>query len=330
VTGGVPSEIEDLARARADARREQDWSEADRLRDRIEAAGWKVTDRGITWELTPAHPPDLVEPGRIRYGASTSVPSRLDQPADMPATAVLIATDWPDDLSRGLAALQAHGPAGIQVVITADDPSAAQDEALTRLEHGADGGGSTAGAATPIEVVWTSQRLGYGASLNAAIRRATGSVIVVLDTSIEPAGDIFTPLIGALEDPSVAVAGGFGVMSADLRHFEAAPAGDVDAVEAYCLAFRRSDFAARGPLDEHFRYYRNLDLWWSLVLRDEGEGNPPRRAVALDLPLVRHAHRGWNERGEAERNRLSKRNFYRIIDRFGRRLDLVSGSRNVR
>jgi len=37
------------------------------------------------------------------------------------------------------------------------------------------------------------------------------------------------------------------VTSADLRHFEAAPAGDVDAIEGYCLAFRRDDFAARGP-----------------------------------------------------------------------------------
>ena len=37
------------------------------------------------------------------------------------------------------------------------------------------------------------------------------------------------------------------------------------------MAFRRADAAARGPLDERFRFYRNLDIWWSLVLRDEGE-----------------------------------------------------------
>ena len=47
------------------------------------------------------------------------------------------------------------------------------------------------------------------------------------------------------------------------------------------MAFRRADAAARGPLDERFRFYRNLDIWWSLVLRDEGEGSPPRRAVAV-------------------------------------------------
>ena len=90
------------------------------------------------------------------------------------------------------------------------------------------------------------------------------------------------------------------------------------------MAFRRDDFAERGPLDERFRFYRNLDIWWSLVLRDEGEGEPPRRAVSLDgLPVVRHEHRGYTSLPDDERDRQSKRNFYRIIDRFGWRRDLL-------
>jgi hypothetical protein len=89
------------------------------------------------------------------------------------------------------------------------------------------------------------------------------------------------------------------------------------------MAFRRGDVVARGPLDEHFRFYRNLDIWWSLVLRDEGEGSPPRRAIAVELPAVRHEHRGWSSLPEAERDRLSRRNFYRIMDRFGSRRDLL-------
>jgi cysteinyl-tRNA synthetase len=122
---------------------------------------------------------------------------------------------------------------------------------------------------------------------------------------------------------TVGVSGGWGVVSDNLRQFRDAPAGDVDAIEGYALAYRREDAAARGPLDEHFRFYRNLDIWWSLVLRDEGEDRQPRRAVAVDLPAIRHEHRGWASVPEAERERLSKRNFYRIIDRFGWRLDLA-------
>ena len=114
-------------------------------------------------------------------------------------------------------------------------------------------------------------------------------------------------------------------MSGDLRRFEDAPAGDVDAIEGYCQAFRRADVAARGPLDEHFRFYRNLDIWWSLVLRDGGEHDPARRAVSLDgLPLRRHEHRGYASLPEAERERQSKRNFYRILDRFRDRRDLLT------
>ncbi len=175
-----------------------------------------------------------------------------------------------------------------------------------------------------VEVVRTSQRLGQAAALNAGLRRASADVVVVLDTSVEPTGDIVTPLVAALDDPTVGVVGGWGIVSDDLRRFTDAPPGDVTAIEGYAIAFRRADFAARGPLDEHFRFYRNLDIWWSLVLRDEGEGTAPRRAVAIELPATRHEHRGWTSVVEAERDRLSKRNFYRIIDRFGSRKDLAA------
>ena len=150
--------------------------------------------------------------------------------------------------------------------------------------------------------------------------------MILLDSSVEPTGDFVTPLAVVLDDPAVALTGGWGIVSDDLRHFEDAPPGDVDAIEAYCLAFRREDFATRGPFDERFRFYRNLDIWWSLVLRDEGEGTAPRRAIALaDLPLTRHEHRGYASLPPDERDRQSKRNFYRIIDRFGSRRDLLIG-----
>jgi GT2 family glycosyltransferase len=232
---------------------------------------------------------------------------------------VLVATDWPEDVERALASVREHAPDGLQTVVVADGPSGDQEaalEALEVIEPGSPG--------IHTEVVRTSERLGWAAALNAGIRRAEAEVVILLDTSVELTGDAVSPLVAVLADPSVAVAGGFGLVTADLRHFEEAAPGDVDAIEGYCIAFRRSDYAERGPLDERFRFYRNLDIWWSLVLRDAGAGVPPRRAVALELPLVRHEHRAWAEATEDERARLSKRNFYRIIDRFGRRPDLAS------
>lgn len=317
----IPDAVLDAAHARSRARAARDWPEADRLRAMIEAAGWRIVDRGTDFELRPAAPPDIEEAdGRHRYGSSTTVPSRLDEPATAEATVVLIATDHPEDLRRTIDSLRRFAPDGTQVVITADAPSADQEAALAMLEAAPDDG---AGGA-PIEVVWTSERLGHAAAINAAVRRALGDVIVLLDTSVEATGDLITPLVAAMADPSVAVAGGWGLTSADLRHFEEAPPGDVDAIEGYALAFRRRDASQRGPLDERFRFYRNLDIWWSLVLRDEGEDVPPRRAIRVaDLPAERHEHRGWTSLPEAERDRQSKRNFYRIIDRFGSRRDLL-------
>ncbi len=320
----VPDEILTLAHERARARAARDWAEADRLRAAIEAAGWKIADRGTDFALTPATPPDLVEGEQIRYGASRNVPSRLDEPPAGLATVILIATDWPDDLARTFAGLRAWAPEGTSVVIVADAPSSEQATALQALEaHVAD----DAGSGLPVEIVWTSERLGQGAAINAGIRRASGPTVVVMDTSVEPAGDFVTPLADMLQDPTVGVAGPWGIVSRDLRKFEDAPPGDVDAIGGYALAFRRADYTERGPLDERFRFYRNLDIWWSLVLRDEGEGSPPRRAVSVDgLPLVRHEHRGWTSLPDDERDRLSKRNFYRIIDRFGSRRDLLMRS----
>ena len=50
----------------------------------------------------------------------------------------------------------------------------------------------------------------------------------------------------------------------------------------------------------------------------------PRRAVRVSgVDLVRHEHRGWTALPEAERDRLSKRNFYRLLKRFATRRDLL-------
>jgi cysteinyl-tRNA synthetase len=308
----IPDEVLSLAHARSAARAARDWPEADRLRAEIEAAGWKVVDRGTDFALEPAAPPTVEEAGIVRYGSSAAVPSRLEEPSVGLATVVVVATDWPDDVARAVRGVRAHAPAEVSVVVVADGPSTEQDAALVDVSDAA-------------EVIRTSERLGTGAAWAIGLRRAEAPVVVLLDASVEPTGDIVTPLVRALDDPTVGVAGGFGIASADLRHFEDAPAGDVTAVEGYVLAFRRSDAVARGPIDERFRFYRNLDIWWSLALRDEGEGRPPRRALAVDLPVRRHEHRGWTALPDAERDRLSKRNFYRIIDRFGPRRDLATG-----
>jgi len=306
-----------------DARAAKDWAEADRLKAEIEAAGWRIVDRGSHFSLEPTHAPDVVEAGRTLHGSSAAVPSRLGEPASAFATVILIAVDQPVDFARTMAGLRTHAPDATQVVIVADHPNAEQEAALLADDGPASG---PVGELEP-EVVWTSQWLGHAAATNAGMRRAVAPVIILLDTSVEPVGDLVSPLVRALDDPGVAVAGGWGLVSDDMRRFEDAPPGDVDAIEGFALAFRRADLIERGFLDERFRLYRNLDIWWSLVLRDGGEGRRSRRALRVaDPPAIRHEHHGSTSIEPADLDRLSKRNFYRILDRFGTRRDLLRHS----
>jgi GT2 family glycosyltransferase len=225
-------------------------------------------------------------------------------------------------------ALGGSSPDGTQLVAVANGPSAEQAEALAGI-----GAAVPGRAGISIEVVWTTARLGHAAALNAGIRRAAAPVVVLLDTSVEVRGDLVSALVAALGDPTVAVAGPFGLVSPDLRRFaEAAEATvEVDAIEGDALAFRRADYVERGPLDEHFAFYRNLDVWWSLVLRDQPEDAPedaaPRRAVRVTgVEVTRHEHRGSTLPPDDERDRLSKRNFYRVLKRFATRRDLLTGA----
>jgi hypothetical protein len=315
---GPSSELIALADERARARSDRDWARADELRAEIEAAGWKVVDRGTRYRLARAAPPDLVEGDAIRYGSAASVPSVLGEAPTAAFTVELLADDRPDDLARCLAGLRAHAPAGTQVVVVANRPADAQ---AARLADGSPDLEPIGGL--PVEVVRTSARLGHAAARNVGLRRARGAIVVFADASVEPTGDALTPVAEALADPGVAAAGGFGTVTGDLRRFEDAAGPEVDAIDGCWLAFRREDAERLGPLDEKFAFHRYLDTWWSLVLRAGTGADEPRRAIRLPLPLTRHADPDDGDPGDDGRDRFAKRNFYRVLDRFRERTDLL-------
>ena len=70
----IPDDVLSAAHARARAREARDWPEADRLRDEIEAAGWKIVDRGTDFALSPAAPPDVAEVTRTRTARAATCP----------------------------------------------------------------------------------------------------------------------------------------------------------------------------------------------------------------------------------------------------------------
>lgn len=164
--------------------------------------------------------------------------------------------------------------------------------------------------------------LGWASAVNAGIEMAAGEFVVLFDPGVELTGDAVTPLLEALRVPGVAVAGPFGVRGrGTLKEFDESAGPEVDAVEGYCMAFRRADALAVGGFDPKFRFYRIADFEFSFRLRDRGG-----RAIAVpSLPLRKHEHRLWESTDPTERDRLSRRNLYRFLDRWGKRDDLLVG-----
>ena len=177
--------------------------------------------------------------------------------------------------------------------------------------------------ALAVEVVPVDQGgLGFGRAQNRALAEATGDVVVLVDTSLELTGDLLGPLVGALADPTVAVAGPYGLTTADLCDYEELTSGDVAAIQGYCLAARRSELVAIGGVQEAFTWYRNADIDTSLRLRTMHE--PLRRAVAIGAEhCTRHTHRAWEATPEAQRGELSRHNMGIVHEVFFGRKDLT-------
>lgn len=295
----VPDAVRRLIDERRAAREARDWARADALRDEIATLGWEVQDGATGPTARPILPPAEHE----------ELPSLLTEPAELPVSVQVVADDHPEDLARFLHGLAAHPP-GVawELVIVANAPSYDLDALLDANPP-----------PVPATILTTEGRLGWADARTLGLTRSRGEVTVLVDTSLEPAGDWSEPLLAAFDDPTVGIAGGWGVTSADARQFEDAPPGEVDAVEGYCLAVRRDALRPVGGFDRRFRFYRNADLDFSFAVRDAGW-----RAVRTPpLPLERHEHRGWTSLPNDERDRLSRRNFYRFLDRWGNRPDLL-------
>lgn len=295
---GIPDEVRRLVDLRSEARADRDWDRADALRDELTSLGWEVQDTAAGSTARP-----ILE-------ADEETPDYLDEPASVPIAVLVVAEDHHDDLQRLLGGLASHPTATAwELLVVANAPSFDVKSLLEDIPR------------LPAEraVIQRAGRLGWADARTLGLRAARGEVTLLLDTSVEPTGDVLTPILEAFEDPTVGLAGGWGVRSRDGRHFEEAAPGQVDAVEAYCLAVRRAALRAVGGFDRRFRFYRNADLDFSFAVRDAGW-----RAVATEpLPLVRHEHRGWTSLPEEERDRLSRRNFYRFLDRWRDRPDLL-------
>ena len=291
----VPDEVRALAAEREERRRARDFEAADALRDRIREFGFTVHDG----PGGPSFEPVEVAPGpRLR---PHDVGSVMDEAPTADASVHWVVEGWPEDVARALAGFRANeGGRDVQYVVvdvTQTDPAIYGDGVeLLRLEPGT----------------------GWGAARNAGLRRSRGRLVLAVDGSVEPTGDVYAPLEAVLGDPSVGVCGPFGISTRDLREFHESDGPEVDAIEGYLMAFRRDVIRDVGLFDEKFAWYRTADIECSFRIKDAG-----MRALRVDAPVRRHVHRMYNSTSPAERDRLSKRNYYRFLERFRDRFDLL-------
>jgi cysteinyl-tRNA synthetase len=301
----LPEDCRYLLQTRDTARRNADYVQADALRATLASQGYGVRDTPSGSIVVPQPPPQPV-----RYSRASDVPSRLAEADRCDVSVCLLVHNYRPDVQRCLASLVRYeGDRRVEYVVV---ENASSDDTGHWLEH-------LAAGSEQIRLLRADHRLGEAEGRNLAMRQASGRVILLLDTGVEATGDLFGPLLAALDDPSIGVVGRWGLRTDDMRHFEASEERDVDAIAGYLFAFRRADLRRTGWMDPKYRYYRNLDLHFGFQFRAAG-----LHLVCLPtLPAVLHEHRGWDELGEEEREKRSKRNFYRFLNAWHHREELL-------
>src|SRR5262245_37175731 len=190
----APDDVRRLAQQRADARAAKEFGAADTLRDQIADRGWIVTDEPDGFSLEPAGGEDAgPEPVAI-----SEVPSMLDEEATYDVAVHWVCEGWLDDIDRAIAAFAANAGSRRLQFVVAD----VTGEAAARW-----------GDRHDVEVVWLRDDTGWAAARNAGLSRSLAPIVIAADGSIEPTGDVFSPIETALKDPAAGVVGPFGIVT---------------------------------------------------------------------------------------------------------------------
>ena len=300
----------ELTSRRVIARRDRNWTGADELRTQLRAEGVLVEDTTSGYKLRLLHGRELIP----RNWNCIAGPNELDFPSEsttvFDVSVVLVNTDYLQDIVRCVAGIVANANGySLEIIIVQNGIREEVDQQLEELYH--DWGNVT--------ILHIEGPIGDSAAKNAGLRISRGTNLILIDSCVEVTGDILGPILEALEDDSIGIVGPWGLKSMDLKSFEEKTSGKVDAMQAYCFAFRRDTLGVVGFLDESFRFYRHSDLEYSFRFKYHhyaviAQGN---------LPMIRHAHREWERLGDEDRETLSAANFKKFLRAWGHHHDLL-------
>lgn len=306
----VPAGVAQQVIERETLRRTKKYPIADEVRQELTTAGYDLRDTSSGSLILPRRP----EKEFITLSSSADAPDYTAVPDHFEFSVNLLAHNSRDDLERCIESIK-RTTFGHQIELVIID-NGSTDETLSYLQQLARQKEltDTSGTSLGLHIMFADHNMGFAAGRNATMRSSRGRFVVLMDTSIEVKGDIWTPLTKMLSDHSVGVAGPYGLVTDDLREFREAPGPDVDAIEGYLMSFRRSLLPEVGWIDEKFRFYRLMDIYFSFFFKTSGY----RVLVIPEIAhlVEKHPHREWYSLSEDERTTKSKKNYDIFRDRW--------------
>lgn len=303
----IPADILALSHERDELRKRGQYDRADALKKLIEDAGYSIKDnpRGAHLVILPS-----VEIDGTVYRTARQVPSLLNENDRCLFSVLILANNCAEQASRCVESVFRHADAQAIEVLLIDNAS--QDELSTWAREFQQ-------ETALLHVIRVSRVMGAAGAYNLGLKQSRGRYILQLDPTIELTGDLFTPLAQLLEDAAVGITGLHGLRTDDLRHFEESEQTEVEAISGTCMAFRRTLLKKTGLFDEGYLFPAYMDIDFNFAVRASGA----KAIAARDLPLVRHPSQANPSLPDAERTRLTRRNFYRFLNKWGDREDLL-------
>jgi GT2 family glycosyltransferase len=302
----IPADILALSHERDILRRRGQYARADALKRQIEEAGYAIKDNPHGAHLIIL--PSIEVDGNI-YRTARQLPSLLDEADTCLFSVNILAHNTFEQTQRCLeSVLRFAGNTTIEVILVDN----ASDDGLSIwadvIQHND----------ARVHVLRVSRTMGEAEARNIGLKRSCGRFILLLDSSVELNGDIFTPLAEKLADDHVGITGLHGLHTDDLRHFEESQQ-QAEVVDTLCMAFRRELLQKVGLFDEGYRFPRYMDVDFNFAVRDSGA----EIVLTPDLPVTCYPVFQDGRLSDAERVRLTKRNFYRFLQKWGDRDDLL-------
>jgi len=303
----IPADILALSHERDELRKRGKYDRADALKRQIEEAGYGIKDNphGAHLVVLPS-----VDVDGVVYRTTRLVPSLLDE-ADLYEFSVnILANTSFEETKRCVeSVMQQIGTREVELVLVQNRAFEELDAWFKVLQH----------KDSRLHLVSTSRPLGEAEARNVSMKQSRGKYILLLDTSVELMGDVFTPIAEILADKSIGITGFKGLRSEDLHHFERSTDTEVEVIDELCMAFQRKLLKKIGLFDERYRFAHYMAIDFNFAVRDSGV----RAVVTQDLPIKSHPPFQDASLSDAERTRLKKRNFYRFLDKWVGRDDLL-------